>query len=157
ISQAWIGLLGLVPIALGINQLRQGEPAASDVQISSEGDFSSGQTSEPTSIAASPWQKFWHPQIYAVAMTTIANGGDNIGIYVPLFASSDRDRLGITLLIFFALLGLWCWVAQQLTRHPAITPLITRYSNTFVPVVLIGLGLFIMFESGTFNLFFPNL
>lgn len=160
ISPAWIGLLGLVPIALGINQLWHGEPAASDVQAIGPVDTSPAQVSTATSppiAKVTSWRSFFNPKVYAVAMTTIANGGDNIGIYVPLFASSDRDRLGITLLLFFGLLGLWCLMAQQLTRHPAITRLITRYGNTFVPIILIGLGLFIMFESGTFNLFFPNL
>ncbi|WP_313930217.1 cadmium resistance transporter [Trichocoleus sp. FACHB-262] len=160
ISPAWIGLLGLVPIGLGINQLWHRESTASDVQAVNEGGLSPSDS--PT--AASPeiavpgiWRSLFNPQIYAVAMTTIANGGDNIGIYVPLFASSDRNRLGITLLIFFGLIGLWCLIAQQLTRQPTITRLITRYGNTFVPIVLIGLGIFIMFESGTFNLFLPNL
>ena len=159
ISPAWIGLLGLVPIGLGINQLWHRESTASDVQAVNEGVLSPSDSSIASPRIAVPgiWRSLFNPQIYAVAMTTIANGGDNIGIYVPLFASSDRNRLGITLLIFFGLIGLWCLIAQQLTRQPTITRLITRYGNTFVPIVLIGLGIFIMFESGTFNLFLPNL
>ncbi len=35
-----------------------------------------------------------NPQTYKVAAVTVANGGDNIGIYVPLFASSDLTSLG---------------------------------------------------------------
>ncbi|MEP0870247.1 cadmium resistance transporter [Trichocoleus desertorum AS-A10] len=160
ISPAWIGLLGLVPIGLGINQLWHRESTASDVQAVNEGVLSPSDSltaAAPEIAVPGIWRSLFNPQIYAVAMTTIANGGDNIGIYVPLFASSDRNRLGITLLIFFGLIGLWCLIAQQLTRHPTITRLITRYGNTFVPIVLIGLGIFIMFESGTFNLFLPNL
>lgn len=160
ISPAWIGLLGLVPIGLGINQLWHRESAAGDVQGINQLDTSpvNPETAALPQVAASrSWHSLLNPKIYAVAITTIANGGDNIGIYVPLFASSDRSRLGFTLLLFFGLLGLWCLLAQQLTRHPAITKLITRYGNTFVPIVLIGLGIFIMFESGTFNLFVPNL
>ena len=160
IAPAWIGLLGLVPIGLGINQLWRGEPTANDVQDINLMQPSPTQTATAMAsqvVATASWRSFFNPKVYAVAMTTIANGGDNIGIYVPLFASSDRSRLGITLLIFFGLVGLWCLIAQQLTRHPTITQLITRYGNTFVPIVLIGLGIFILYESGTFNLFLPNL
>ena len=159
ISSAWIGLLGLVPIGLGINQLWHRNSTATDVQTVNQGVIHpSDDSTIPTQLASSGgWQSLLNPKIYAVAMTTIANGGDNIGIYVPLFANSDRTRLGITLLIFFCLVGLWCLIAQQLTRHPTITRLITRYGNTFVPIVLIGLGIFILVEGGTFSLFFPNL
>lgn len=160
IAPAWIGFLGLVPIGLGINQLWHGEPTASDVQGINSVQSSANQAAPAMSSqggTTASWRSFLNPKVYVVAMTTIANGGDNIGIYVPLFASSDRNRLGITLLIFFSLVGFWCLIAQQLTRHPTMTRLITRYGNTFVPIVLIGLGIFILYESGTFNLFLPNL
>jgi len=51
------------------------------------------------------------PQTYKVAAVTFANGGDNIGIYVP---SSDLTSLGVILSVFFLLIGV-CYVAYQLT------------------------------------------
>ncbi len=158
ISSAWVGLLGLVPIALGINQLWHRDSAASDgqaIHLVSDSSASGSPAASPQIAASTSWRSLFNPKIYAVAITTIANGGDNIGIYVPLFASSDRHGLGIILSVFLGLLGLWCLIAQWLTRHPSIIQLITRYGNTFVPIILIGLGFFIMFERGTFNLFFP--
>ena len=124
ISSAWVGLLGLVPIALGINQLWHREPAASNVQAihpASNSPANDSPAASPQIAISTTWRSLLTPKIYAVAITTIANGGDNIGIYVPLFAGSDRNRLGSILLIFFGLLGLWCLIAQRLTRHPTIT------------------------------------
>jgi cadmium resistance protein CadD (predicted permease) len=48
--------------------------------------------------------------LFTVAAVTFANGGDNIGIYVPLFANSDAPALFITLITFAALIAVWCVV-----------------------------------------------
>jgi cadmium resistance protein CadD (predicted permease) len=48
---------------------------------------------------------FLSPQTYKVAAITFANGGDNIGIYVPLFASSDFTGLIVILSVSFVLIG----------------------------------------------------
>lgn len=146
VSEEWIGLLGIVPIAIGLYHLvRQDEEP--QVKAVSE------------AVQPSPRQSLWGPltrlltpQVWQVAAVTIANGGDNIGIYVPLFASSDLASLGVILLAFFLLVGVWCAIAYYLTRHPAIAHVLTRYGEHIVPFVLIGLGIFILIESGTYRL-----
>lgn len=90
---------------------------------------------------------FLSPQTYSIAAITIANGGDNIAIYAPLFASSSIKELLIIIGIFFLLVGVWCYATYKLTRQKAIAEVLTRYSNNFVPFVLIGLGAFIVLES----------
>jgi cadmium resistance protein CadD (predicted permease) len=77
----------------------------------------------------------------------MANGSDNIGIYVPLFASSSFESLVGILGIFFVLVGVWCYAAYKLTHQKAIAQLLSRHGSTFVPFVLIGLGVFIVLES----------
>ncbi|WRH67663.1 MAG: cadmium resistance transporter [Planktothrix sp. GU0601_MAG3] len=93
------------------------------------------------------WQKWLSPQTYGVAAVTVANGSDNIGIYVPLFASSTWEGLLTILFTFFSLVGVWCYLAYKLTHFPAIAKVLTGYGNTFVPCVLIGLGVFIVKEN----------
>ncbi|MEI6332377.1 MAG: cadmium resistance transporter [Pseudanabaena sp. ELA645] len=83
---------------------------------------------------------------------TFANGGDNIGIYIPLFASSNAVTLSITLATFFVLITVWCYAAKIISSHPAIAKFLTQYSNAIVPFVLIGLGLYILYESKTYQL-----
>jgi cadmium resistance transport/sequestration family protein len=141
IPKPWIGLLGFLPIAIGIRQLQKGSEEEAEIQA------------VPSSVSTqSPFTRLLHPQIVQVAAITIANGGDNIGIYVPLFASSDLTSLLIILAVFAVLIGVWCYVAYYLASHPKISPLLTRYANRLVPFVLIGLGLYILIESHSYRL-----
>ena len=145
---AWIGLLGLVPIAIGVKQLLNRENDDVEVQgVSGESNRSSSNRSIAFSIAS-----LLSPQTYNVAAVTVANGGDNIGIYVPLFASSKLVSLIVILLVFYLLIGIWCIVAYLLTRQPVVAKVITRYGTALAPFVLIGLGIFILIESGTYGL-----
>lgn len=148
IQREWIGLLGLLPIAIGIKQLLHREPENTEVQTVTT-DFK--QSSHPNPIL-SFILSILHPQTYKVAAVTLANGGDNIGIYIPLFAGHDLVNLGVILSVFFFMVGVWCAIAYLLTRQASIANVLSRYGKAVVPFVLIGLGLFIMYERGTFNL-----
>lgn len=135
----WIGLLGLIPIAIGINRL-----------FSQEEDENQPPESQPLGQVKRPWYaSFMSPQAYSVAAVTFANGGDNVGIYAPLFANSAWEELLVILGVFFSLVGVWCYTAFQLTRLPMIAQVLTRYGNQLVPFVLIGLGVLILIDSHT--------
>ena len=138
IPKPFIGLLGFVPIAFGIRSIihPDDDDDLQTTQVTNQGIF-----------------KFIHPQIFNVATVTFANGGDNIGIYIPLFASHDLVGLGVILSVFFLLVGVWCFIAEWLAGHRAIAPVLTRYSHIFVPIVLIGLGIYILIENETWKLF----
>jgi cadmium resistance transport/sequestration family protein len=137
----WIGLLGLIPITIGLsNLLNQEEDASEEVEAETK-------LYEDSAIA-----NFLSPQAYAVVAVTFANGGDNIGVYVPLFANSNLGSLVVIICIFLLLVGVWCYAAYKLTQQLAIADVLTRYINYLVPVVLIGLGAFIVLESGALSL-----
>ncbi|MBW4426683.1 MAG: cadmium resistance transporter [Nostoc desertorum CM1-VF14] len=138
----WIGLLGLVPISIGLNRLLHWESnASSEVESEIELSHSSNFTS------------FLSPQAYSVAAITIANGSDNIGIYMPLFAHSAISELLVIITVFLLLVGVWCYVTYKLTCQNAIAHLLTRYGNNLVPFVLIGLGVFIILDSASLSPF----
>ncbi len=84
---------------------------------------------------------------------TFANGGDNIGIYVPLFASVGYASMGVIILVFFALVAAWCYVGYKVGGHPTVAEKIDRYGHIIVPFVLIGLGIYILLENGSPSLF----
>lgn len=127
---AWIGLLGLVPIAMGVRAfLRRDEP---------------DDMAPPAGLAGR--------QSLGVAAVTIANGGDNIGIYTPLFAAGGADALPVTLAVFFALLGVWCWLGARLARQPALARAVARHGRQLIPLVLVGLGFYILVACGTLPL-----
>ncbi|MGI0492488.1 cadmium resistance transporter [Alkalinema pantanalense CENA528] len=133
----WIGLLGLVPIAIGISRLLNADTDNSE-EVSL--DFSENP----------PWfAGLLSPQTYSVAAVTFANGGDNIGIYIPLFAHSSAEELIGILGVFFSLVGVWCYTAWRLTCIPVIAEVLTRYGNQLVPFVLMGLGGLILVDSHT--------
>ena len=140
--------MGLLPIAIGIKQLVNREEETAEVQTVTS-DFKSSSVRNPI---GSFLLSVLSPQTYKVAAVTFANGGDNISVYVPLFAGNSLARLGVILGVFFLMVGVWCAIAFLLTRHATIADILSRYGKTVVPFVLIGLGLFIMYERGTFSL-----
>lgn len=141
IPRHWIGLLGLVPIAIGLSRL-----------LNREGDLSEEVEEETRQSDDLTIASFVSPQTYSVAIVTIANGSDNIGIYVPLFASIDLGSILVIIGVFFLLLGVWCYATYKLTNQPAIAHVLARYGNMLVPFVLICLGVFIVLESRSLSL-----
>ena len=147
VPKAIIGLLGLVPIAIGISHLVKTENDRDELQAVS-GEFKC----QSNSSAVSKLANLFNAQTLNVAAVTVANGGDNIGIYLPLFASNDLPSLAVILAVFSVMVGVWSYVAYRLTRQRAIAKILTRYTQAIVPFVLIGLGIFILIESGTYRL-----
>ncbi len=147
IPHTWIGLLGFVPIAMGIKQLLSHEE---EEQIQLVTDVSTQpQNQKVPKLFIS---NFISIQTYQVAAIRLANGGDNIGIYVPLFASGNLLHFGIALSVFYFLVGVWCVIAYLLTRQPILAELIACYGQKIVPFVLIGLGIFILIDSETYRI-----
>ncbi|MEH2026413.1 cadmium resistance transporter [Nostoc sp.] len=141
LSKNWIGLLGLLPMSIGISSLvNREEDSSKEVVVATE----EGE--------ASTIPSFFSPQVYSVAAVTIANGSDNISVYVPLFASSNLETFLVIIGLFFLLLGVWCYVAYKLINNRVIADVLTRYVNHLVPFVLIGLGAFIVLTSEALSL-----
>jgi cadmium resistance transport/sequestration family protein len=140
---AWIGLLGLLPIAMGVKKLLYRRENAYRAEL----DKARNESSR-LSILSSLFSR----QTLTVTAVTFANGGDNLGIYTPLFASSNFFYLGIFLFIFFALAGVWCYAGFLLSRRPLIAEIFSRYGRLLVPFVLVGLGVYILMKSGTAKL-----
>lgn len=142
VQKEWLGLLGLLPILIGITHLAQWHEDNNQIQAVSGQD----SNTQPRGLG------LLNRQTYSVAAVTVANGADNIGIYVPLFARSNWWELLVLLGVFLVLVGVWCFVSYHLTRYPAITQLLSRYGHRLFPFVLIGLGFYILLESGTLKL-----
>ncbi|MEH2257757.1 cadmium resistance transporter [Nostoc sp.] len=136
LSKNWIGLLGLLPISIGISSLVNKEEDSSKEIIAA---------TEEAEISTIP--SFFSPQTYSVAAVTIANGSDNISVYIPLFASCNLESFLVIIGLFFLLLGVWCYVAYKLINNRVIAEVFTHYVNNLVPFVLIGLGTFIVLKS----------
>jgi cadmium resistance transport/sequestration family protein len=135
IDKMYIGLLGLIPIYLGIKGL-----------IELFRKTNSNESSEELELDHK------RSNILSVAGVTIANGGDNIGIYTPIFAALPVSATITMVIIFLVMTMLWCLIAKYLTKHPYIARIIDKYGHMVTPLVLIGLGIFILYESGSLGL-----
>ena len=148
IQREWLGLLGILPIAIGMKQLINQQTESTEVQTVNP-DF-------PRLLHPNPAWSFFlsilHPNTYQVAAVTIANSGDNISVYIPLFAGQDFVSLGIIIAVFLAMVGVGCGIAYLLTSQVTIGYILSRYGRAIIPFILMALGLFILYDRGTFKL-----
>jgi cadmium resistance protein CadD (predicted permease) len=92
------------------------------------------------------------PGVLQVAAVTLANGGDNIGVYVPVFAVSGAAGMTVYVLVFLIGVGVWCAAGRFFATRPAIAKALSRWGHVLLPVVLIGIGALILIEGGAFGL-----
>jgi cadmium resistance transport/sequestration family protein len=132
IDQRYIGILGLFPIFLAIKHVWQlTKPNERD----EGGDVAAASSS-----------------IVAVAGVTIANGADNIGVYVPLLTTLSQHEKMLLVIVFIVMVYLWCLAGKYLASRTVVARQLERFGHVIMPVVLFLLGLFILIESGTFAL-----
>ncbi len=88
----------------------------------------------------------------AVAAVTIADGGDNLSVYIPVFATRSGGDVALIGIVFAAMTLAWVGAAWWLTSHRTLGAPIRRYGHRVVPFVLIGLGGYILFSAGSLAL-----
>ncbi len=138
VPEEWmVGLLGLIPIYLVIRFAIVGE----DAEEEEEEIIERLEQSKAN-------QLFW-----TVTLLTIASGGDNLGIYIPYFASLDWSQTLVALLVFVIGIIIFCEISRVLSSIPLIFETIEKYERIIVPLVFILLGLYIMYENGTIETF----
>ena len=117
VPEQYLRLLGLVPIVLGLRAWKNRGGQEEEV-------FAAG--------------------VLSTAMLTVANGGDNLGVYIPLFAGYTAGELAVTAAVFTLLCGLWCLLGAKLASLPRVREGIGRWKGILVPAVFILLGLSIL-------------
>lgn len=132
----WVALLGLVPLYLGFSRLR----ALRSATIGEDSDHEEFRVLNGEKNA----EQGLLSQVLAVASVTVANGGDNLGTYIPLFANNP-DALIPYSLTFAVMTGIWCASGYLLVRNRILGRAIKRYGHMLLPVVLIALGGYIMY------------
>lgn len=131
----WISLLGLAPLYLGIKQLKELWQGVDDAEEDQE-----------IQLQERYIEQSMGSQIVAVASVTMANGGDNLGVYIPLFANA-LSEVPLFIVVFAVMTALWCVLGYVLVNNPLFGHKIRAYGHKILPVVLILLGLDIL--SGT--------
>lgn len=92
------------------------------------------------------------PSVSQVAAVTVANGGDNIGVYVPIFAVESVAGISVFVVVFLVGIAVCCLLARYLASRPLVAGSLARWDHIVLPVVLIGIGLLILIQGGAFRL-----
>ena len=138
-SKEILGLLGLIPIFLGLKVLFLGD-------------------SDGEAIAKEGLRKDNKNLIFLVAMITFAScGADNIGIFVPYFITLNLADLIVALLTFLVMIYLLVFSAQKLAQLPSVGETLEKYSRWFIAVVYLGLGIYILIENNSFDMLWTML
>ena len=133
-SKEILGLLGLIPIFLGLKVLLLGD-------------------SDGEAIAKEGLRKDNKNLIFLVAMITFAScGADNIGVFVPYFTTLNFANLMVTLFTFLVMIYLLVFSAQKLAQVPSVGETLEKYSRWFIAVVYLGLGIYILIENNSFDM-----
>lgn len=90
--------------------------------------------------------------VLTVAAVTFANGGDNIGVYVPVFLTVGTTGIIAYSVVFLLLVAALVAAARFVATRKPIAELLERWEHVLFPVVLIILGLVILVEGGAFGL-----
>ncbi|WP_370970247.1 cadmium resistance transporter [Amycolatopsis sp. cg9] len=80
--------------------------------------------------------------VLGIALVCFANGGDNVGVYVPAFAASGS--LASYVVVFLVGVAVWCVAGRFLATRPAVARVLARRGHLVLPVVLVGLGVLIL-------------
>ncbi|MGO4757001.1 cadmium resistance transporter, partial [Streptomyces sp. 2MCAF27] len=92
------------------------------------------------------------PKVLEVAAVTFANGGDNIGVYVPVLATVGVGGMSVYAVVFLILVAVWCLAGRYFATRPVIANALSRWGHILLPLVLIAIGLLILIEGGAFGL-----
>lgn len=120
-----IGFLGIIPIVIGVKRLL--EYRENEAEANAQKGFLS---------------------FLSVAAVTVSNGGDDIGVFTPLFAKYNGIvEFSLLLCLLMIMTGIWCIVTYYFLRHPFIASRINVLSKIVTPFALISIGIYIILDS----------
>lgn len=122
----YVGILGLVPIGLGIKAWLDYKKGADDDDA-------------PDAQGVS---------LLSMAMITVGDGADNVGVYIPLFTGFSGPERISAVIVFTAMTILWVFLANSLAEFPKVKTAVGKYQHIVIPVVFILLGIYIIMDSG---------
>lgn len=127
-----IGLIGLFPIAIGIKELLELRKSNNDKE-------------QPKNPSQSRWMAVL-PFLTVAAVTF--SGGEEIGIYTTVFATNNAVGDMITIIsVAMVLTAIWCGLASYFVKHTFLADRFRAVSTKVLPLILIGLGIYILAEA----------
>lgn len=121
----YVRYLGFIPIGLGVKEIIFGVTEYENVDLCM-GDFNTANL------------------LWNVAIITIANGADNIGIYIPLFAGFSLNQLGVFFFVVMFMTAIWSALGYKVSRVSFYNSIINKHKKNIVPLTYILLGVYIL-------------
>jgi cadmium resistance protein CadD (predicted permease) len=135
IPREYVGLLGIAPMLIGAKKLI---------------DLWSHEEEQDLIVEMRPTRP--HTEVLSVGLITVANGGDNLSVYIPAFAVRSAAEIAIIAVIFAAMTTIWLLLAHWMVNHRMLRKPLQRYGTVLAPLVLIALGCSILYEANSFAL-----
>jgi cadmium resistance protein CadD (predicted permease) len=126
----WLWPLGLLPLGLGVAKL-----------VAAIRAHRSGRRASPAAVTG----------LTGVIGLTIANGGDNVSAYIPVFRTSSTASIGVIVAVFTAAVGVYCLAGTRMAAHRAVIQAVQRWGQWVIPVVFISIGFYIFYKTGALS------
>jgi cadmium resistance protein CadD (predicted permease) len=130
VPEHWLWVLGLLPLGLGLGKL-----------VTAARAHRSGRYAAPAVVTG----------LTGVTGVTIANGGDNVSAYIPVFRTSSAAAITVIVAVFMAGVAVWCLASSRFAAHRAVTDTVQRWGQWAVPVVFILIGCYIFYKAGVLS------
>src|SRR5699024_11214273 len=122
------------PLYLGVKMWIKGEEDEDESSILSL--FSSGK---------------FNQLFLTMTFIVLASSADDVSIYIQYFTTLYMSEIFIAVIVFLIMFVFLCYVRLIVAYLDFVSEKIDKYERWIVLVVFIGLGIYILFENGTFN------
>jgi cadmium resistance protein CadD (predicted permease) len=146
-SPAVVGLLGLVPLAIGVSGLLGLARRRVDADPAPEAT----PTRRVRRWRRRPEDRAVGRSLTAAALVTVAASGDNLAVYIPLFRVGGAANLGAIAAVFVVGELVVTWLVLAGGRHPKARQMMLRVGHVAVPALLCCVGVLVMVQAGTFS------
>lgn len=136
IPSEYVGFLGIIPLAEGVRILLN--------KNSDDDDYQEKDVLEKLRKSKS--------LIISIALIAIAGGAEELSIYIPYFTSLDTTNLIVALIIFNVLVPIWCTICRKISSLKHVQDTVEKHERILVPILFIGLGIWVLIENGTWDL-----
>ncbi|MDD2243012.1 MAG: cadmium resistance transporter [Dysgonamonadaceae bacterium] len=127
-----LGLLGLIPIAIGIKVFFEKED---DEEKEAEKVMSKHSS-----------------LILQILAITIGLGTDDLAVYIPLFTALSGTEFLVMTIVFAIATALLCFISFKLTSIKPLTQFIEKFEHPIVGAIFVLVGFFILYETGNLSL-----
>ena len=127
----FLGLLGLIPIAFGVYEIGQ--------SFKKDGPDVSAREVPQERIKV----------VFSASVLMIANGGDTIAVFAPLFAETEPSGIPVLVLGYLATAVSLSLLSGHVCVFPNLSEPLKKYGARAAPYIMIGIGIYILLNTGT--------